>query len=578
MSQRETYSGITSGWLVPLRLVTFCLIAGVVLIWLGYPEFLRWPFLSYCLATLASLLLIVFRRRIKIPVTFRFFAALYFILEIVCESGIVYASGSHTSPFVILFLLTIVSAALLYRMAGTLVVATGVTISFGIISWLRINVPVEPSPDSPGRASDWLTGSELVMYSAFLYVLVFYLVAFIAGYLAEKLQSKDQELQTASNQLKKARLDTGDILRHLNSGLLTINRDGEIEYFNRSAELILELSGDNIHGRSCREVFYDGLSVLADNLLSVLNSRQRLARSEILLTTAAGLTVPIGISTSLLFDEQNEVRGVIAIFQDITEAKKLEERVRQSDRMAAVGELSAYIAHEIRNPLASISGSVEVLKNDLQLDGDNDRLLSLIIKESGRLNEILSDFLTYARIGRTQLRKVEANRIILDTIEVVRRHPSFVPSIRIELLSDSHLMYISGDENQLRQLMLNLAVNACQALGNQGGVIQFEVNRLGDPYSDLTVEVIIRDNGPGIESEALDKIFLPFYSTKRNGTGLGLAIVARLIEAHEGRIEVQTAPGSGTEFKMYFRPFETFERSGSNKHSTAERYTQSPAV
>jgi signal transduction histidine kinase len=224
--------------------------------------------------------------------------------------------------------------------------------------------------------------------------------------------------------------------------------------------------------------------------------------------------------------------------------------MRQADRMAAIGELSACIAHEIRNPLASISGSVEVLKNELPLDGDNDSLMSLIVKETGRLNNILTDFLLYARIGRTQLRKVELQRVISDVIELIRRHPAYNDLITIGLKAANRVTYVSGDEDQVKQLLLNLAVNACEALEDRAGRIEFEIAENKD---EGMVSLIVRDSGPGIPEDEIDRIFLPFHSNKRSGTGLGLSIVARLMEAMDGKIDVVSRPGQGTEFHLLFR-------------------------
>jgi two-component system sensor histidine kinase PilS (NtrC family) len=390
---------------------------------------------------------------------------------------------------------------------------------------------------------------DIVFYSTFLHILIFYLVAFVAGYLAQKLQSKDQALHSASTELKRARLETGDILRHLNCGLITINKHGDIVYFNRAAETILDLKETEVSGLHCRSVFAGRLELLADNLLTVLDSREWLSRSEFDIVDKNGKKTPLGISTSMLCDEDFGVRGVIAIFQDLTEVKQLEKKMRRADRMAAIGELSACIAHEIRNPLASISGSVEVLKNELNLDGDNEHLMSLIIKETARLNTILSDFLLFARIGRSQLRKVELNGVVSDIIDLIRRHPSYNQRIRFEFLTDKHMTYIAGDEDQLKQLLLNLAVNACEAFSSGGGTIEFAISESGGSMARLS----IRDNGPGIDNEHLEKIFLPFFSTKKSGTGLGLAIVSRLVEAMDGKISVQNRPNGGAEFRLYFR-------------------------
>lgn len=547
-----TSSGAKNTGLIILRLTAFSVICFLIIGRLGYPSYLHGPLLTYGFITLALFLTMFFQRHWRALLLLRLLTALHFISEIICEAGIVYTTGSFYSPYAALFLLTIVSAALVYRLVGTLLVATAVNGAYVAVVW--INYGLFTGRPAPGAGVGALTGGDdTLFYSTFLHILIFYLVAFIAGYLAQKLQAKDRLLDSASAELYRARLATGDILRHLNSGLLTMTSRGEIIFFNHAAEAILEMGGSEVSGRDCRAVFAGRLGPLADGLLTALASGQQTARREINVRDAQGRPLPLGISTSILFDTDGAVRGLIAIFQDLTQAKVMEERMRQADRMAAVGELAACMAHEIRNPLAAISGSVEVLRNDLAVAGDDEKLMSLIITETSRLNKILSDFLMYARVDRTRFQKIEVQRIISDTIEIIRRHPSFSETMRIEVQADTGLTFISGDADQIKQILLNLAVNACEALGAAGGVIQFGAAVNTDPDGERMVVMTVRDSGPGIPADLLDKIFLPFFSTKKKGTGLGLAIVSRLIEAHNGRVEVSSILGHGTEFRLYFQ-------------------------
>jgi two-component system sensor histidine kinase PilS (NtrC family) len=548
----RTYLDAKSGWLLPLRLITFCLISGVVVVWLKFPSYLQVPFFSYCFITLAALTVLLALKRFKLASVSRFLIGLQIVVEILNEAGIVYTTGSLYSPFSAMFLLTIVSAAMVYRLVGTLMVASLVSVSYATVTWINAYLLAPGHKTIPLLKGDFYTADDILFYSTFLHILIFYLVAFISGYLAQKVQSKDKELHSTSNELRKARLETGDILWHLNCGLITIDTGGDIVFFNRTAEDILGLKETDISGKNCRQALDGNLADLADNLMSVLESKEWLSRSEFNITNKDDKAIPLGISTSVLRDENFGVRGVIAIFQDLTQAKMMEEKVRRADRMAAIGELSACIAHEIRNPLASISGSVEILKKDLTVDGDNEKLMSLIIKESSRLNNILSDFLLYARVGRSRFQKIELNSILSDVIELIRRHPVYHEGINIELLAKDHITYISGDEDQLRQLLLNLGVNACEAIGDRDGNLQLEIHPDLEAGDKNAIWLVIRDDGPGIASEQLDKIFIPFYSTKRGGTGLGLSIVSRLMEALNGKVEVLSQPGQGTEFRLRF--------------------------
>ncbi|MFQ6033089.1 MAG: nitrogen regulation protein NR(II), partial [Candidatus Zixiibacteriota bacterium] len=275
--------------------------------------------------------------------------------------------------------------------------------------------------------------------------------------------------------------------------------------------------------------------------------------------------VQVGISTSILGGKQGGIRGVIAIFQDISEALELEERIRTADRLAAVGELSAGIAHEIRNPLASISGSVELLREELHLSGENKKLMELIMKESGRLNKILTEFLQYAKIGPTVFTKVELTHLVDEVIEIVKKHPAFGQGICIKTTMMSESLYVSGEENQIKQILLNLLVNAVESMEEKSGEIWITNQGLDqidqyyfngeEPEESDWVPIAIIDRGKGMTEEQKEKVFSPFYSTKKNGTGLGLSIVQRLVNNLNGRIEFRSQLGVGSVFVVYLQKY-----------------------
>ncbi|SYZ74019.1 PAS protein [Candidatus Zixiibacteriota bacterium] len=534
-------------WVLSLRLTTYILIAGIVVFWMKYPAYFNFPFFAYSLLTLSLPLIFVLRNKIPTRHLFRVVAFLQTLFEIIIEIGIIYTTGNIQSAFSGLFILTIISSALVNNLAGTLGVASLISFAYAFIIWFGL--AIAGAPGSATRALETIFSTQdAAFYNIFLHILTFYLIAFISGYLVERLKHKDEQLASASQALRQAQLDTNDILQHLNSGLMTIDREGRVIFFNRAAEEILGYREVDISGFDYRIAFGNRMPQLVENLREVLDYRRHFPRNEIEIFGTDGNIVPLGISTSLLLDERNEIRGVIAIFQDLTETKILEEKMRAADRMAAVGELSAAIAHEIRNPLAAISGSVEVLKAELNLTGQNRRLLDLIVRESSRLNNILSDFLLYARSNRPVFEKVELCRLVSDVFEVVRHHPSFQDNINLRLSVQESYIYIFGDEDKIKQVLINLIVNACEAIGESGGEV---VVRIGQVDND-SIRLDITDSGPGIDKEHLAKIFDPFFSTKKDGTGLGLAIVQRLTENLKIDLMVKTAVGVGTTFALFF--------------------------
>lgn len=539
------------GWFLPLKLASYIILLAIVGFWMGNPGYLQVQLILYSVCTLGFAAAISLEKRYSLQSVIHILIALQLLLEIWIESGVIYATGNVNSPFSALYLLTIVSAALAYRLVGTLVVASLVSGAYAFIIWLGLSQQATTDLNMQALRTIF-SAQDHVFYSIFLHILIFYLVAFISGYLAERLSHQDRKLADASLALKRARLETDDILRHLNSGLLTIDPFGYIIYFNRAAEKILGYREEDVRGLRCEEVFSDRMPRLAQCLIEAVRYGQDLPRMEVEIVTKERRSMPLGLSISVLTEEGKGTRGVIAIFTDLTDAKLLEQKARAADRLAAVGELSASIAHEIRNPLAAISGSVEVLARDIQPVGENARLMELIVKESHRLSRILTDFLAYARVSRPTYNKVELCHIISDVIELTKHHEAFKENVRMRFDSESSIVYAVGDENLIKQVLMNLAINACEAFGPEGGTVAF---RLTEDHANGRVELRVSDTGPGIADADRERIFQPFYSTKPQGTGLGLAIVHRICTALRLQLSVESRPGKGTTFIILLNRF-----------------------
>jgi two-component system sensor histidine kinase PilS (NtrC family) len=566
-------------WLLLSRLLVFLLLLGIVVFFLKVPDFLFVPFLIYSLLTLASLLIILLDQKRTYRFLFKFIIALHILFEIIIEAGVIYHTGQVNSPFGVLFILTIISTSLVYHLGGSVTVASLSVLSYAFAIWSQ-----EGFGFSTFSLRSLYNLSDATFYKVFLYICAFYLVAFIGGYLAQRLKIKGKELWTASVELNRIKMDTDDILRHVKSGLVSVDTLGRIIYFNRAAEEILGYTEREVKGKNYEDVFKRRMPQLGEKFYQALRFNQVDSRGVLYISGSNSRRVPLGISTSILGDKQGGIRGVIAIFQDITEALKLEERIRTADRLAAVGELSAGIAHEIRNPLASISGSVEVLKEELALAGENQKLLDLIIKETGRLNKILTEFLQYAKIGPTVFTKVELGHLVDEVIEILKNHPAFGEKVSIKKRMPSDSLYVWGEENQIKQILLNLLTNAIESMSE--GVNQMvhtegsptfsegeekpkeilitnqSLNQIDqyyfngeEPEDSDWLPIAIIDQGKGMTEEQKEKIFSPFYSTKKSGTGLGLAIVQRLVTSLQGRIEFKSQLGMGSVFVVYLQKY-----------------------
>jgi len=538
-------------WFLPLRLSTYVIIFAAVVLWMQNPSILQIPFMVYSILTLAMAYLLAGQNRKKFAWLIPWIVAIHFVTEIYIETLIVGFTGELGSPFAAMYVLTIVSATLVYRLTGTLLLATIVSAALIVVVWMEhfSGDAMKFNFDSIVNLSD---DREQKLYSLFFHVLIFYLVAFISGYLAERLKQRDLQLADTSRALKKAKLETDDILRHLSSGLMTIDSHGMIMYFNKAAERILGYLEEDLKGRRCDEAFQSRMPDLAKCLLAGIEGRIEFPRREFDVVIDSERKIPLGLSTSVLKEEDGSIRGVIAIFSDLTDAKELEGKVRDADRLAAVGELSACIAHEIRNPLAAISGSVEVLEKELRLAGENKQLMDLIIKESDRLTKLLTKFLQYARIERSAFNKIELCHVISETIDILYHHESMNSKIEVELISEDSIVYVIGDEDLIKQILINLAVNACEAFGEPGGKVTFEV--VNDSENGI-VHLSVKDNGPGMKPEVLKKIYQPFFSTRKTGTGLGLSIVHRIAETLGLEIIVDSKEGHGTTFELRFKTY-----------------------
>jgi two-component system sensor histidine kinase PilS (NtrC family) len=555
-------------WLLLSRLFVFLLLLGIVVFFLKVPDLLFVPFLIYSLLTLISLAIILLDLKRTYEFLFNFIIALHILFEIVIEAGVIYHTGRVDSPFAVLFILTIISTSLVYHLGGSVIVA-----SLSILSYVFTILSQEGFSFSFFSLENLHYVNDVTFYKVFLYICAFYLVAFIGGYLAQRVKMKGEELWSASVELNRIRTDTDDVLKHVKSGLITVDTLGRIIYFNRAAEEILGYKEQEVKGKNYEDVFKKRMPQLGEKFYQALRFSQVDSRDVLYITGANNRKVPLGISTSLLGDKEGEIRGVIAIFQDITGALKLEERIRTADRLAAVGELSAGIAHEIRNPLASISGSVEVLREELSLSGENQKLLELIIKETGRLNKILTEFLQYAKIGPAVFTKVELNHLVDEVIEIVKKNPALGQEISVKKQMASDSLYVLGEENQIKQILLNLLVNAVESMSEGSRfageektgeilVTNQSLNQIDqyyfngeEPEDSDWVPIAITDQGKGMTEEQKDKIFSPFYSTKKSGTGLGLAIVQRLVNNLGGRIEFKSQLGRGSVFVVYLQKY-----------------------
>jgi two-component system sensor histidine kinase PilS (NtrC family) len=510
-----------------LRTIVACLVvgAGVTIVALTDETFNAEPL--YLLLGLSALVGATGVALARLGVPVRRVAWFVVVADVALEAGIVHYSGGVSGQFTTVFCLTIAAAAFLLEMPGgltTAVLSSACFVGYQILEARGVMVP-------PGR--DVLPPAHVSgLIDAYMHASMFLLVGTVGGYLADRIKLKGRALQHAESALEQLRIDTNYILENMSSGVLVVDTDSRVITMNAAAEEILELRKDEVLSHHLDTALGSSAPDLAHELVQSLASDRPRRRQEIAGHTRSGGYRPLGISISPLTDGTQRRRGVIAVFQDLTEVHEMRERVRKADRLAAVGELSAGIAHELRNPLASISGSIEMLYHELALEGENRRLMELIMRESDRLDRIISDFLEFARLRTPRRVPSKLGRCIEEVVTLVRQNTEKVAGIVIRATCDAALPDVWMDDEQMRQVFMTMAVNSCEAM-EAGGTLEIKAERAGEN----TVRVAFKDEGPGIDREGMERMFEPFFTTKDGGTGLGLAMANKIVSAHGGSIE-----------------------------------------
>ena len=454
------------------------------------------------------------------------------VLDIVAATGLVYLTGGAESVYTILYPLAIVNASIGLSRRGAATSAALASLSF-----LALAVAVNHDWVSPsggfGSRSHIATGAFALRMATNLSAFV--LTAALSAYLAEQLRGARTQLAQRETELTALSSLFESIVQSIGSGILTTDGADRITYLNPSGEEILGWRSAELALFPLAERFPDLAKALHGGLEG---------RGEARLTGPRGRASVVGYAAAPLADNTSRDKpGHVIVFQDLTELRKLEEAVRRSDRLAAVGKLSAGLAHEIRNPLASMTGSVQLLSTALGLTADERKLMQIVLREGERLEALVQDFLTFARPATPEIAEVEIARLAEETLAVFRQDGR-AAGLRLDVQVEEGLR-VRADAAQLKQVLWNLLTNAAEAT-DAGGTVSLRVKRAAGGAL-LSVE----DSGNGILEADLPRIFDPFFTTKERGTGLGLAIVHRIIEANRGKIEVLSEPGKGTIFRLH---------------------------
>ena len=485
----------------------------------------------------------------------RRFISLQIIVDQLFITGLVYFTGGKESLFPITYVFSIIGGSIIFYKRGAFFSASLSSLLYGLLLLFHLYRWIEPL----GQHAPYDAGQTF--HSLVIYMATFYIVAFLSGTISEDLKRKGKELVQKQADYNQLETFNRSVIESLDSGLLTIDPRGKINFLNRTAVKILNRSEEELKNLSIYDLFPKIDLAIEEVKKKTPGTGTDYQRYETLLINHEDRKTHLGFSISPLTDTDGSLIGHTLIFQDITRIKEMEDQMKRSDKMAAVGLLAAGLAHEIRNPLASLSGSIQMLKSDLPLDESQAHLMEITLRESERLNALITDFLLFAQPPQTNRMVWEVQDLIGETIELFTHSPSCHERIRIVPPNPDERIRAAIDPDQIRQVLWNLLINAAQATFD-GGEIIFHLGKEKEghgatprPYGNQTqgkewVMISISDSGGGIPAGEREKIFEPFFSTKEGGTGLGLAIVHKIVENHQGVIKVESEMGKGSTFTI----------------------------
>jgi two-component system sensor histidine kinase PilS (NtrC family) len=454
------------------------------------------------------------------------------VFDLLLVTAVVHVTGSSGSPFAALYILVIATSSLLLPVGGSLLVAAlGNVLYVADALW---------SVDTPFTASVWLQ------------LAVFATVALGSAWLSAKLRAAGKGTEAV---LAHVRLQAADILFNIRSGVITVDTSGRLLYANPMAEQLLGLDLDPLIGHPVLEVIRPIAPELVEAVERSMRDRVRTTRAEGVVS-AIGRRFPIGVTTTYTDgDGRDTDRSATVIFQDISDQKRIETLRLRAERLEGVAELSASLAHEIKNPLASIRSACEQLSRSSFSGADERTLTHLVMRESDRLSRLLTEFLDFARVRVARREEIDVAHLTAGAVRLALAHPDRPPGMSVVCDVQDGEYLVEGDDDLLHRAVFNLLLNAIQ-VSPPDGEVRLEIADarpdqldFGPTFAEGGIAVSVVDSGPGIAPEIRDRLFDPFFTTRPGGSGLGLAVVHRAIDAHRGLVFLDTG-STGTRFTV----------------------------
>jgi two-component system, NtrC family, sensor histidine kinase PilS len=531
-------------WLVRVRVLILTFLLGIQLAIVELTPtrvplrlFLTTMLLWYVLSLLFIILMSFWQEH-------RLQAAMQVLADLVMVSLVVHETGGWDSSLNVLYPLVIIVSGILLPRVWSYLVAALAFILYGTVLELNYYGMVK----SYGNTHPELKALQAII---FVNLFAFLAVAFLAGQLAGKLRQARVQLKNASGALEDLQILHENIIQSISSGLITTRLDGRITLINSAAQKLIERPASQLLGQPVASLFLDPLP-----------NAESQSHSEVRCDTKGSFRKTFRVRVAALNVPDRGLLGYVYALDDLTEIRRLEREVRMQDRLAAVGRLAAAIAHEIRNPLTSIAGSVSMLSGVPDLSDEHRHLLDIVTRESQRLNSIITDFLAYSRGKQYRFEKTDLVSLLEDTLTLMRnRMAAENTGISIESHFAVHEAWALADGDRIKQVFWNIGENAIRAMRN-GGTLRVNIEPISEDW-----QISFSDTGSGMTPQQTEKIFEPFQSNFEGGTGLGLAVVYQIVQAHEGKVWARSKPGQGTTFVLRLRRFDAerkFEQSAAS--------------
>jgi two-component system sensor histidine kinase PilS (NtrC family) len=538
-------------WLVKVRIIILTFLLGIELAVARFTAstlplglFVSTILLWYTISVFYVLLLSFWEE-------YRIQSLLQVLTDLLLVTLAVYITGGVDSSLNFLYPLVIIVACILLPRAWAYLTAALAFLLYGTVLELSYFGTV---PSFSTTHLGWGALQAIILVNLFAYLAV----ASLAGLLVAKLRQADVKLKDASGALENLQALHQNIIQAISGGLITTGLDGRITLVNTAAQKLLERTENELLEQPVHQLFLDPLPQVGAER----------AHSEVRLVARNSYRKTFRVMVSALTVPERGTLGYVYTLDDLTEIRRLEREVRMQDRLAAVGRLAAAIAHEIRNPLTSIAGSVSMLSDVPDLSDEHRQLLQIVTRESDRLNSIITDFLAYSRGRQYQFAKVDLLPLLEDTLTLLEhRLVAQSTGIRVERRYSVREALALADGDKIKQVFWNFCENAVRAM-RDGGTLSVSLEAVGDDW-----QINFADTGPGISPQLIEKIFEPFQSNFEGGTGLGLAIVYQIVQAHEGKVWARSKPGQGSVFVLRLRRLGVAEN-----RSVSPTLRQSPAV